>query len=165
MHLSAFSQLFAILALSATVLSAPLPASSISTAGGHPGGPRAAAACPARKLHTRATPSGSDWGYEAVQSGENQLDARPPASEGETQSPTGVRQKDFRHGRRRPGHGGWRQKKDNNENDKRIRKMLEGNITKQRKKAEETEKMQRLESHRLKKFHKEMDRMSPDNDI
>ncbi|KAI7917593.1 hypothetical protein M9X92_007337 [Pyricularia oryzae] len=49
MHISTLSQLLAMLALSATVLSAPTPIAA-SADDGHPGGPRAAAACQVPRL-------------------------------------------------------------------------------------------------------------------
>lgn len=57
MHFSTLSQLLALLALSTKVLSAPAPIPT-STDAGHPGGPRAAAACRVPRLHVRAEPSG-----------------------------------------------------------------------------------------------------------
>ncbi|TLS21391.1 uncharacterized protein PpBr36_10241 [Pyricularia pennisetigena] len=67
MHLSMISQLWAFLALSTTVLSAPVPAIPASTTAGNAGGPRAVAACPARRLHARAeTPGPNLGGYDTL---------------------------------------------------------------------------------------------------
>lgn len=61
MHFPTLSQLLAMLALSATVLSAPTPIAA-SADDGHPGGPRAAAACQVPRLHARAQRSRFKWG-------------------------------------------------------------------------------------------------------
>ncbi|ELQ38925.1 hypothetical protein OOU_Y34scaffold00519g4 [Pyricularia oryzae Y34] len=60
MHISTLSQLLAMLALSATVLSAPTPIAA-SADDGHPGGPRAAAACQVPRLQVRAQRSRFKW--------------------------------------------------------------------------------------------------------
>ncbi|TLD33434.1 hypothetical protein PspLS_00173 [Pyricularia sp. CBS 133598] len=66
MQFSTFPQLLAVLALSATVLSVPVPISPTSTAAGHPDGPRAVAACQAPRLHAREESSEHALGSETA---------------------------------------------------------------------------------------------------